>query len=218
VETFSRRPVKLLNPVQIVMAILNEMCTGFVHGTILTPVNRGVPYKSLLFLQFSFSLPQLLLFVWKAMGLEPGDADDPNHDAQHDSAHAEQSKLRRGVASVVKTEEIAPVPGLLLGRLSDHAVQHDLSLQLLALLYKILNDICPLVGLLLEAVDVVLHVPDLVQGDLDVLAFKGVHAVGVLNQVLRVFVELRSFHWTGVVVKSVDEDCRKTLLNLEFSF
>ena len=32
------------------------------------------------------------------MGLEPGDADDPNHDAQHDSAHAEQSKLRRGVA------------------------------------------------------------------------------------------------------------------------
>ena len=47
---------------------------------------------------FAFNYDDLYLFVWKTMGLEPGDADDPNHDAQHDSAHAEQSKLRRGVA------------------------------------------------------------------------------------------------------------------------
>lgn len=66
-------------------------------------------------------------------------------------------------------------------------MQHDLSLQLLALLYKILNDICPsVVSFLRKAVDSS-ACPDLVQGDLDMsLHSKRGPAVGVLNQVLRV--------------------------------
>ena len=60
------------------------------------------------------------------------------------------------------------------------------------LTYKVLYDVGPLVGLVLQLLNVLLHRPDLVQRNLDVLALEGLDAERQLHQVRSVLLQRNS--------------------------
>jgi len=85
------------------------------------------------------------------------------------------------------------------------------------LIDQLLHDLRLLLVLVLEGVDVVLHLADFVEGNLDVLALEGLDALGEGEQFVSVFGEFGPLRRLLRVEVGVDENTGQWLHHVEVS-